>query len=182
MIKPNIRETIVVEGYHDARAVKGAVEAEIIITSGFAIKEDTFKRIAWAQEQVGVIVLTDPDHVGEQIRQRIAARVPDVRHAWISRVEGTRDGDVGVENASAEAILDALTKARCANRVILTAHTEQDMARWQLSGCADAASRRDRLGAILGIGYGNAKQLLHRLNHYGIEAITIENALRALEK
>lgn len=181
MTKPNIRETIVVEGFHDARAVKEAVEAEIIITSGFGIKEETFVRIAWAQEQGGVIVLTDPDHVGEQIRKRIAARIPAVRHAWISRAAGTKDGDIGVENAAPEAILDALMKAHCAPRTLTTAHTEQDMARWQLSGCADAADRRDRLGAILGIGYGNAKQLLHRLNHYGIEAITIENALRALE-
>ncbi len=182
MTKPIIRETIVVEGYHDARAVKEAVEAEIIITSGFGIKEDTFKRIAWAQAHAGVIVLTDPDHVGEQIRKRIAARVPDVRHAWISRDEGTKEGDIGVENATAQAILDALTKARCAPRTITTAYTVQDMTRWQLSGSADAALRRDRLGAALGIGYGNAKQLLHRLNHYGIEAVTIETALRALEK
>lgn len=182
MTKPVIKETIVVEGYHDARAVKTAVEAEIIITSGFGIKEDTFKRIAWAQDHAGVIVLTDPDHVGEQIRKRIEARVPGVRHAWISRREGTKDGDIGVENAEPEAILEALLKARCAERIITTAYTERDMIRWGLSGSHDAADRRDRLGALLGIGYGNAKQLLHRLNHYGISAITIEEALEALEK
>lgn len=182
MSKPQIRETIVVEGYHDARAVKAAVEAEIIITSGFGIKEETFKRIAWAQEHGGVIVLTDPDHVGEQIRKRIAARVPEAGHAWISRQEGTKDGDIGVENATPEAILEALGKARYAERAVSTVYTERDMARWELSGCADAADRRDRLGAALGIGYGNAKQLLHRLNHYGIDAITIEKALEALEK
>lgn len=181
MIKPTIRETIVVEGYHDARAVKEAVEAEIIITSGFGIKEETFTRIAWAQEHGGVIVLTDPDHVGEQIRNRIAARVPEVRHAWISRAEGTKEGDVGVENATAEAILEALEKARCATRTLTTAYTVQDMTRWGLIGTTDAARRRDRLGAVLGIGYGNAKQLLHRLNHYGIEAAVIETALRELE-
>ncbi len=181
-MKPVIKETIVVEGYHDARAVKAAVEAEIIITSGFGIKEDTFKRIAWAQEQVGVIVLTDPDHVGEQIRKRIEARVPGARHAWISRKEGTKDGDIGIENALPEVILEALQKARCAERVIRTVYTERDMIRWNLSGCADAADRRDRLGAQLGIGYGNAKQLLHRLNHYGISAITIEEALKGMEK
>lgn len=182
MTKPIIRETIVVEGYHDARAVKAAVEAEIIITSGFGIKEETFKRIAWAQAQVGAIVLTDPDRVGDQIRKRITARVPGVRHAWISRSDGTKDGDIGVENAAPEAILEALNKAHCATREITTAYTEGDMARWGLSGCPDAADRRDRLGSLLGIGYGNAKQLLHRLNHYGIDAITLETALAALEK
>lgn len=182
MTKPIIQETIVVEGYHDARAVKAAVEAEIIITSGYGIKEDTFRRIAWAQEQVGVIVLTDPDHVGEQIRKRISDRIPQVAHAWISRTEGTKDGDIGVENAAPEVILAALEKAHCAVRTTSLGYTAQDMARWGLIGCADAADRRDRLGAALGIGYGNAKQLLHRLNHYGIDAITIEKALEALER
>ena len=37
-----------------------------------------------------------------------------------------------------------------------------------LSGSPEAARRQDRVGAILGIGYGNAKQLVSRLNNYGI--------------
>jgi len=181
MTKPRIQETIVVEGYHDARAVKAAVEAEIIITSGFGIREETFRRVAWAQAHGGVIVLTDPDHAGEQIRKRLTDRVPGIRHAWISRRDGLKEGDVGVENATADVILEALTKARIAERHPGPGHTQQAMARWGLSGCADAAQRRDRLGAALGIGYGNAKQLLHRLNHYGITAEQIEEALRGLE-
>ncbi len=182
MTKPSIQETIVVEGYHDARAVKTAVEAEIIVTSGFGIREETFRRVAWAQAHGGVIVLTDPDHAGEQIRRRLSERVPGVRHAWISRREGLRDGDVGVENATAEAILEALTKARIAERQAGPGYTQQHLARWGLTGCPEAAERRDRLGAALGIGYGNAKQLLHRLNHYGITPEQIEEALRGLER
>ena len=37
-----------------------------------------------------------------------------------------------------------------------------------LNGRPDAAERRAAVGAILGIGYGNAKQFLKRLNHYGV--------------
>lgn len=180
-MKQNIRETIVVEGYHDARAVKAAVDAEVIITSGFAIKEETFRRIAWAQEKVGVIVLTDPDHVGEQIRKRISQRIPGVRHAWISRSDGTKGDDIGVENAEPRVIEKALSKAHCVMRVSAEGYTAKDMIAWGLSGCADAARRRDVLGSVIGVGYGNAKQLLHRFNTYGITRDSIEAALEAME-
>ena len=39
--KPVIREIIVVEGYSDLRAVKAAVDAEVIVTSGFMISAET---------------------------------------------------------------------------------------------------------------------------------------------
>ena len=43
-----------------------------------------------------------------------------------------------------------------------------DLIRNGLIGNEDASHRRDELGKILGIGYGNAKQFLSRLNNYGV--------------
>ena len=43
-----------------------------------------------------------------------------------------------------------------------------DLFRYALNGSPQAAARRDALGAELGIGYGNAKRFLERLNHYGV--------------
>ncbi|MEA1969900.1 MAG: toprim domain-containing protein, partial [Thermodesulfobacteriota bacterium] len=78
-----IYETIVVEGRDDESAVKQAVDAEIIITHGFGIKESTFKRIEWAKEKNGVIVFTDPDTAGEIIRKRINKRVKGCKNAYL---------------------------------------------------------------------------------------------------
>ena len=61
-----IKEVIVVEGKNDAAAVKKAVDADIIITGGFGITQDTLKLIRIASERRGVIVLTDPDFMGEK--------------------------------------------------------------------------------------------------------------------
>ena len=54
-----------------------------------------------------------------------------------------------------------------------------DLFRYDLNGGPQAAARRDALGAELGIGYGNAKRFLERLNHYGV---TREEFLAALAK
>ena len=39
---------------------------------------------------------------------------------------------------------------------------------YALNGGPSGAARRDALGAELGIGYGDAKRFLERLNHYGV--------------
>jgi len=57
-----------------------------------------------------------------------------------------------------------------------------DLVRDNLSGSSAAVERRDALGRILGIGYGNGKQLVSRLNHYGITRADYEKALVLIEK
>jgi RNAse M5 (EC 3.1.26.8) len=105
-----IKEVIVVEGRDDIAAVKRAVEAEVIAVGGFGINEKVINKIREAQKRQGVIVLTDPDFAGEKIRKIISKRIDGIKHAYIARKDGTRDGDVGVENAAPEIIVEALKK------------------------------------------------------------------------
>ena len=46
--------------------------------------------------------------------------------------------------------------------------TGADLLRAGISGGAVASQRRAQLGAILGVGYANAKTFLARLNRFGI--------------
>ena len=94
-----IKEVIVVEGRDDITAVKRAIDAEMIATGGFGINKKVIDRIKEAQKRKGVIVLTDPDFAGEKIRSIISKRVPGIKHAYISRAEGTKGDNIGVENA-----------------------------------------------------------------------------------
>lgn len=77
-----INEVIVVEGKDDVAAVKKAVDAEIIITHGFGITNETIKRIKFAQKRKGVIIFTDPDFAGETIRRTISSKVKGCKHAF----------------------------------------------------------------------------------------------------
>lgn len=175
-----IKEIIVVEGRDDETAVKQAVEAEIIITHGFGIREKTFQLIKRAQASNGVIILTDPDHAGEQIRKRISDRVPGCKHAFIPREDATLSGNVGVENASPEVIIDALSKVQTLLSSPVERFTKKDLLSNDLIIVDGASERRDAVGGILGIGYGNAKTFLRRLNAYGITRDAFEQAVRSL--
>jgi ribonuclease M5 len=44
-----------------------------------------------------------------------------------------------------------------------------------------SSRRRDLLGAELGIGYGNAKQFLNRLNRYGITRDEFDIAIERIK-
>lgn len=157
-----------VEGKDDESAVKKAVTAEIIITHGFCISETTFQNIEWANKKTGVIIFTDPDTVGEQIRTRINKRIKGCKNAFLTKSEALKKGNIGIENANSTDIIDALKKAKCIETTINNIFTLKDLSSNGLMGTTDAAQRRQELGKTLRIGYANAKQLLNRLNHYNI--------------
>lgn len=174
-----IKETIVVEGKNDAAAVRRAVDADIIITSGFGLTGKTLALIKTAQERHGVIVLTDPDFMGEKIRSIIAQKIKGIRHAFIPLEEARDEADIGVENAKPDSIRKALAMARCEMEEAVIEFTSGDMAAYGLNGGGDAVRMRRKVGAILGIGYTNSKQMVNRLNRYGISRTELEGAVLA---
>ena len=173
-----IKETIVVEGKSDLIAVKKAVDAEIIVTSGMGITKETLERIRKAQERCGVIVLTDPDSPGETIRRIIAKKVPGVKHAFVPKEEALAPGDVGIENASPENIRRALEKIRTEVESPQNIFHVSDLLELGLTGGENSAELRGRIGKILGIGYCGAKQFAARLNRYGISEEEFMTAYR----
>ena len=109
---PLIREIVVVEGKDDVSAVKRAVRAELLTTSGLGLSRQRLEEIRRAQERCGVIIFTDPDGPGARIRQKIDQAVPGCKHAFLYRERKAKAGGVGVEYASPEEIRQALAQAR----------------------------------------------------------------------
>jgi len=163
-----IKEVIVVEGRDDYLAVKRAVDAEVIITGGYALPKSAMDRIKFAISRKGVIIFTDPDFTGERIRKTISSRVPGCKHAFLPVEAATKDGDIGIENASPWDIIAALSKARAENIEKNIEYDILDLTQNNLLGSPESGVRRDKLGRILGIGHANGKQFLSRLNNYGI--------------
>ncbi len=172
-----IQEVIIVEGKQDIAAVSRAVEADIIATNGFNLKPYTMQQIDKAYQTRGIIILTDPDSAGERIRKILTNKFPKAKHAFMPREWATQNDDIGIENASVQAIKTALSKVRYREWNVSQEFSHKDMMNNRLTGTQYAADRREQLGRILGIGYTNAKQFLQRLNHYGITRRDFEQAL-----
>jgi len=166
--KPQIEKIIIVEGRNDESAVKAVVNAEVIVTGGFSINKSTWGLMEKAYEGPGILVFTDPDYEGERIRRRIKDRFPKSLHAHISREEGKKNSDIGIENASGENIIKALNKAIIPTTDREEVFTMDDLLYFDLSGSPQAAAKREGIGKVLGIGSCNSKTFMARLNSYGI--------------
>ena len=183
-MKAKIQEIIIVEGRDDISAVKAAVDAEVIQVNGFAIrKKGNIDKIKKAYENKGIILLTDPDYAGNDIRNFLQRNFPKAKNAYISREEGKKDGDIGVENASPESIVRALQLAKCT----LESSVQEEFSihfLYELDLVGHPLSKlfREIFTSILGIGYSNGKQLLSKLNRYGISREEILEAHRKMRE
>ena len=190
--KPTIKENIIVEGRDDTMAINRAVCAMTIETHGFGISNKTWNLIDRAYKANGIIIFTDPDFAGESIRKRILERYPDASQAFLTEKEAFLKGDIGIENASPEDIIEALKKVKSngkdnngkdKNPDLNTENhlkwTNRDIIELGLVGRPDSRQKRELIARELGIGYTNGRGLLKRLNGFGIEKVEV---LKALEK
>lgn len=180
-----IKEIIVVEGKDDTAAIKRAVEADTIETNGSAIGDDVLRRIALANERRGIIIFTDPDHAGERIRKIVARHAPGCKHAFLPQEKASYKGDIGIENASPEAIRQALSELRTEAADAEAGSGEiawEDLIDAGLVVHPDAARRRLEMGKLLGIGYANGKQFYKRCTSFRITKNEFLSALQEMEQ
>ena len=108
MEKIKISLPIIVEGRYDKSTLSGFVDATIITTGGFSIfnnkeKQALIRRLG----ENGIIVLTDSDGGGKQIRKFLAAIIPSdkIHNLYIPKIAGkesrkskpSASGNLGVE-------------------------------------------------------------------------------------
>lgn len=181
--KITIQEVLVVEGKSDTANLRRFYDVDTYETKGSAITDEDLERIAYLNDLRGVIVFTDPDYNGERIRKLIMQAVPTAKHAFLNRGEAvpkskTKGRSLGVEHASFEDLQKALSGVLGSydddNRFDIT---KSDLMRLGLLMGADSRKRREYLGEHLRIGYTNGKQLLKRLELFGVTLDEVEAAM-----
>lgn len=180
-----IKEVIVVEGKDDTKQIAKAVNADTFETNGSALSSADLKQLVKLQQTRGLIIFTDPDFNGERLRKMISQRIPGVKHAFIRRDQGVpteAHGSLGVEHADPEVIKDALQHVYTQEIAPAPTFSLADLRQANLIGGNQSRQRRERLGQLLGIGYGNAKQLLKRLNMFRISREQFVQAVKKLDQ
>lgn len=176
-----IKEIIVVEGKDDISAIKKAVDAELIATSGYHISKEVLNRIELASKTRGIIIFTDPDYAGERIRERLSKIFKNSKHAFLPQEQAKKKDDIGIENAKPEDILSALEKARVEKIPDREEFNIKDLIDYGLVYKPDSSIKRKKIGKYLGIGYCNSKQFLRRLNNYGVSRDEFIKGVKSLE-
>ena len=183
MKKVKIKEIIVVEGRDDITAIKRVVDAHIIALNGFsALSKKTINKMVELSKNNDLILFTDPDFAGKKIRDTLKRHIPNIKHAFVSQKDATRNDNIGVENANDEAILEALKNVITANQNVENRFSIDDLIDNGFILGNNAKERRIMLGDMLKIGYYNAKQLLKALNSFNISKEEFEKAVKKINE
>ena len=186
-MKEKISQVIVVEGRDDTANLKRYFEVETYETRGSAINDQDIERIQRLHQRHGVIVFTDPDFNGERIRRMIMTAIPTVQHAFLKRDEAVpkskaKGRSLGIEHASYEDLKTALAQVTEQFEVQSEFDiSRSDLIRLGFLAGADSRKRREYLGEALRIGYSNGKQLLKRLELFGVTLAEVEEAMKSYE-
>lgn len=157
MIK--VKEAVIVEGKYDKIKLSNILDGLIVEINGFGIYKDKnrIKFIRKLAEERGIIIITDSDHSGFQLRNFIASSVgkDKVKHIYIPDVYGkekrkdkpSKEGKIGVEGISDDVLRELFEKggvvcldANSENRI-----TNYDLFEAGLSGAPNATQNKKKL-------------------------------------
>ena len=182
-MKKKIAYPIIVEGRYDKIKIDSLFDAEVFVCDGFGVfnskeKQALLKKIS----ERGVILLTDSDGGGVQIRSFLNKIIPKdrIHNLYIPRVEGkerrkihaSKSGTLGVEGMERdvlERVLAPFVVSTGENGAPVQKDKEMitnvDFFRDGLSGGANSSAMRDNLAAEFELPPGmSAKALLAALN------------------
>ena len=95
MVRPKVKEVIVVEGRYDKNTLSQVVDAVIVELGGFAVFNDKEKQafLRKLAKERGIILFTDPDGAGFVIRNRVKGNIPEGRvlQAYVPDIYGKED-------------------------------------------------------------------------------------------
>ena len=181
--KKRISLPIIVEGRYDKATLSGIYDCTVITLDGFSVFNSKEKRALISKIAVnGVILLTDSDGAGKQLRSFVMGFLPKekIYNAYVPKIEGkekrktkaSKEGLLGVEGMSPEVLERSLAPfieagGRCVlnDRNSTKMITKVDFFEAGLSGGECSSSRRATLAEHFGLPSDmTAKALLSALN------------------
>ena len=158
----HIKQAIVVEGKYDKIKLSSIVDAVILVTNGFQIYKnpEQLDLIRYYARTTGVILMTDADRAGFQIRYYLtgASQQGTVYQVYTRDVYGkehrkekpSAEGKLGVEGIRKELLLAALERAGVLAEETAPKNPEEQITAYDLytvglNGQADSSDRRRAL-------------------------------------
>lgn len=154
-----IKEAVIVEGRYDKLKLCNILDTLIVETNGFGIYKDKAKLrfIKKLAQERGIIVLTDSDHSGFQIRHYLSSGIAKdrIKHIYIPDIYGkekrkkepSKEGKLGVEGMSEKLLLELFNKADVSseNVVLENPVTNFDLYDMGFSGTPNAKANKKKL-------------------------------------
>ena len=161
-MKHHIDQVIVVEGKADEAYLSSFIDAVFVTTNGYEIPKEEIEFLNNPRNKNGVIVLTDSDEAGKQIRNRLDNLLINKTHVEVDVVKCNKNNKHGVAECEKEELLNVLKR-----------HFVEKKQSFQLSlsdlvGLSIDKEKRDHLRKVFELGKCNSKAFLKRINYLNI--------------
>ncbi|MCL2072022.1 MAG: DUF4093 domain-containing protein [Oscillospiraceae bacterium] len=175
MNKLQIKQAVIVEGRYDRAVLESVIDAVIIPVNGFGVYKDKKKLhlIKKYAESAGVILLTDSDNAGRQIRNYLSDCLSncDVYHVYVPNA-------LEVEDTSVAVLREAFVKFRSSespkNKI-----TREDLFDCGLIGKANSSKKRKELLAFMDLPENlSVSALINLINKCALSAKEYEKFFR----
>ncbi|MBO4286244.1 MAG: DUF4093 domain-containing protein [Bacilli bacterium] len=160
MNKPYIDHVLIVEGNSDKAKILSLFDASIFVTNGYDVDEGLIKLLS---EHRKILVLTDDDDAGKQIRSKINNLVK-CENVEISASACDKHHKHGVAESNKEALFNAL-KPYVVNKKEREYITNIDL----YNAGINSKRQRDNICHKLSINRYSQKQLLEIINIIGLK-------------
>ena len=180
--KIKVKFPIIVEGRYDKSTLSSIIDGTVITTGGFGIfNSEEKKALIRRLGENGIILLTDSDGGGRQIRSFISGLLPKekIHHLYIPEIEGkekrkrarSKAGLLGVEGMSREVIerlflpFSSDGEPPCEKHILTKTEFYLD----GFSGRENSSEKRDKLSLALELPRGLSQNaLIEAINLLGL--------------
>ena len=170
-MKKYLKFPLIVEGKEDASYLSNYIASEIIVTNGYELDSSL---ISYLKDKE-VIVMTDPDEAGKQIRNRLNGMLNKVHNVEVDISKCIR----GKKNGVAECQIDEIL---CKLALFFENHPENhpeitsfDLYELKIS---ENSQLRAYVSEKLNLGACNNKQLLKRMNNTHVKLEVLKDIVK----
>ena len=170
-MKKYLKFPLVVEGKEDASYLSNYIASEIIVTNGYELDSSL---ISYLKDKE-VIVMTDPDEAGQQIRNRLNGMLNKAHNVEVDIKQCIRGKKNGVAECQIDEILCKLALFFENNPENHAEITSLDLYDLKIS---ENSQLRAYVSEKLNLGTCNNKQLLKRMNNTHVKLEVLKDIVK----
>ena len=173
-MKRKIDGIIVVEGTNDSSYLSSFIDALFIETNGYDIKQDD---IDFLQNcDCKIIILTDSDEAGDQIRKRLLDKLPNAINIKVNSNKCNKNGKHGVAECEKEEILNVLKE-----HLIESCNRQETLTLRDLISISNGQKEiKKSISTFYQLGTTKNKEMLRRLNYKKVTKEMLEKEAKEL--
>lgn len=174
------QKVFVVEGKSDLEKLREIDPNLIVITtSGLGFDKSLILKLKKLEENFDIVLLLDPDHPGQVIRETISNELKNPIHIFVPKAKSISKNkkEVGVEHIGTPDLRAILEKEIKFNKKGIGTLTLYDLHNLGLANEKNSKQLRTKVTNYLGLPEANSKQLLKYLNNLNINIDKIKEIL-----